>query len=365
MGLEMENPQAFLTEARQALGAYEETAGALSAARDEEQRLKKALEQSRREMSEKIEKTIRAREQELNQSYDKQLNQVNSRLKKAQSQRDKAKSQGVKGRISRETEPYRMENREMKRQLRAVLEKDHVPAFCGSGLYFSLYMPRRPGELLILLLAFLLLFGALPVGIYLLIAKHSMLLLCVIYILDILLIGGLYVVVGNHTGGKHREALRQARDIRSQMLKNRRKIRSVTREIRRDSNEAGYNLEEFDDEITRVQQDRNEIIAKKQSAQNTFETVTRNILSDEIENAARPAQEALSGQLSETVKKRAALETEEKNQSLALSEKYEQYLGRKHMNEADITKLGELLEKGEAVSIIDAVTKLEMPEKET
>ncbi len=363
MGLEIDNPQAFLTEARQALAAYEETAEALCMAKDEEQRLKKALEQSRKEMSEKIEKTIRAREQELTASFDKQLNQANGRLKKAQSQRDKAKSQGVKGRIARETEPYRVENKEMKRQLRAVLEKDHAPAFCGSGLYFSLYMPRRPGEILTLMLAFLLLFGALPMGLYFLIPQHSVFVLCGIYTLDILLIGGLYVVVGNRTG-KHREVLRQARDIRSQMLKNRKKIRSVTREIRRDSNEAGYNLEEFDDEITRVQQDRNEIIAKKQSAQNTFETVTRNILSDEIENAARPAQEALSGQLAETTKQRASLESEEKNQSLALSEKYEQYLGKKHMNEADITKLGELLEKGEAVSLIDAVTKLEMPEKE-
>ncbi len=361
MGLEIENPQAFLTEARQAIGAYEETAEALTAAKDEEQRLKKALEQSRREMSEKIEKTIRTRQQELTAGYDKQLSQVNSRLKKAQSQRDKAKSQGVKGRIARETEPYRMENREMKRQLGAILEKDHAPAFCGTGLYFSLYMPRRPGEILTLLLAFLLLFGALPIGIYFVLPQHSVFVLCAIYILDILLIGGLYVGVGNRIG-KHREVLQQARNIRSQMLKNRGKIRRLTREIRRDSSEAGYNLEEFDDEITRVQQDRNEIIAKKQNAQNTFEAVTRNILSDEIENAARPAQEALSGQLSETARKRAALETEEKDQSLALSEKYEQYLGRKHMNEADIVKLGELLEKGEAVSLIDAVTKLESAE---
>lgn len=363
MGLELENPQAFLTEARQALGAYQETAEALQTARDEEQRLKKALEQSRREMSEKIEKTIRSRQQELNQSFDKQLSQANGRLKKAQSQREKAKSQGVKGRIARETEPYRMENREMKRQLRALLEKDHVPSFCGTGLYFSLYMPRRPGEILTLLTAFLLLFGALPIGIYLLIPQRRVLLLCLIYLLDILLIGGLYVVTGNRTG-KHREVLQQARDIRSQMLKNRGKIRRLTREIRRDSNEAGYNLEEFDDEITRVQQDRNEIIAKKQSAQNTFETVTRNILSDEIENAARPAQEALSEQLSDTVKQRAALETEEKDRSLTLSERYEPYIGRKHMNEADITRLSELLEQGGAVSLVDAVTKLESPEKE-
>ncbi len=362
MGLDIANPQEFLEEARQAVADYRTVKEELTAQIGEEKQLKKSLEQARREMSEKIEKTIRSREEELCETYDKQLSQVNSRLKKIQNQREKAKSQGVKGRIERETEPYRTENKEMKRQMLAVLEKDHAPRFCAGTLFFSLYMPRNLGEFGRLILAFLLLFAALPAGIYHFIPQHRMYMLCIIYVLDILIFGGLYVWIGNMTTGRHRDTIRQAREIRSQILKNRRKIRSVTREIRRDSNEAGYNLEEFDDEITRAQQDRNEIIAKKQSAQNTFETVTKNIISDEIETAARPAIDELSQHLSEVSRHRAELETEEKDRALQLSERYEQYLGKKHMNEADIAKLSELLQNGTASSLIDAVTKLEHPE---
>ena len=96
-------------------------------------------------------------------------------------------------------------------------------------------------------------------------------------------------------------------------------------------------------------------------AENTFETVTKNIITDEIESGARETIEALSKDFSDSTEKRKALESEEQAKALELSKTYEQYIGKAHMNAQDIDRIAEMLQQGSATSIIDAVAQLEHP----
>ncbi|HCS66865.1 MAG TPA: hypothetical protein DIW34_01175 [Oribacterium sp.] len=361
MGLEIEHPQQFLEEAKQAVAAYQVVSGQLKAQREEERQAATALEKLRKETQERIQKTVKARGEEITATYDKQLSQVDGRLKKAQDERERARKEGVKGRIRKETEPLVTENRELRRQLAAILKKDHAPAFCKTGVFYTLFRPSGFGEIFACLLTFVLIFAALPFGIYYLISQHQIWQLVLIYVIDILVVGGLYVAVMNATIGKHAAVIRDGRKIKNQIRRNKKKLKAMTRAIRSDANESGYNLESFDDEITKAQQERNDVISRKQGAQNTFETVTKNILTDEIETAARPQLEELQQRLKAATERRQQLESEEKEQALALSQRYEQYLGKGHMNASDIDRIAAMLEEGSAASIIDAVAKLEHP----
>ena len=63
------------------------------------------------------------------------------------------------------------------------------------------------------------------------------------------------MTIGNHTKLQYMEILREGRQILDQIHANDRKIQVITSTIRKDRNEAIYNLEKFDDEIARLQQE--------------------------------------------------------------------------------------------------------------
>ena len=89
MGLEIENPQQFLGEAKIAVAAYQKVSESLKTQREQEKQLSAALDKARKEMQDKIQKTLKARGDEITATYDKQLRQVDARLKKAQDEAEK------------------------------------------------------------------------------------------------------------------------------------------------------------------------------------------------------------------------------------------------------------------------------------
>ena len=361
MGLEVENPQQFLEDAKIAVAAYQKVSESLKSQREQEKQVSLSLDKARKEMQDKIQKTLKARGDEITETYDKQLSQVDARLKKAQDEREHARKEGVKGRIQKETEPLITENKELKRQLAAILKKEHVPSICNSNVFYTLFRPSGFGEFFTCILTFVFFFAALPFGLYYLIPNHKIWQLVAIYVVDILLLGGIYVMLMNATIGKHSAVIRDGRKIKNQIRSNMKKVKSLTKSIRTDANESDYHLEAYDDEIAKAQQERNDVISRKQSAQNTFDTVTKNIITDEIEAAARPQLEELQKNFKAATELRQHFETQEKEQALNLSRTYEQYLGKAHMNAQDIDRIAEMLQKGSATSIIDAVAQLEHP----
>ena len=58
MGLEIENPQQFLGEAKIAVAAYQKVSESLKSQREQEKQLSAALDKARKEMQEKIQKTL-------------------------------------------------------------------------------------------------------------------------------------------------------------------------------------------------------------------------------------------------------------------------------------------------------------------
>lgn len=361
MGMEIDNPQAFLDEAKTAIAEYKDVETQLKRMRDTEKQTSVLLDKTRKDIQDKIDKTLKQRSDDLTATYDRQISQVEARLRKSQTDREKARQEGVRGRIKNETEPLKIEIKELRRQITAVMKKDNAPMFYSTNVFYTLFHPSGLGELFCFLSVFIVLFALLPFGLYFLIPDHQIFHLIAIYVVDILFFGGIYVAVMN-ISGRHAGAVQQGRDIKNRIKLNRKTIKKKIKNIRKDSDEAGYNLESFDDEIAKIQQERSDIISQKQSAQNTFDTVTRNIIIDEIETAAKPKIDELSLAFTNAVNQRSELETREKEQALKLSRNYEQYLGKAHMNAEAIDRIKALLESGDASSIIDAVTKLDHPE---
>lgn len=350
---------ALLSEARQAvenLNRMKTERGQLDL---EEKQLRRQLDAERKAAEDSIALTVKKRREEINSSYDKEIAKGQDRLRRARQKREKAKNQGMRERIAEETSALHAHNRELRLKLRSLLQKERLPRFCGSTWYYALYMPRTLKEVGMLILFILFFFAALPWGIYLLIGEtvRKSWMLIVIYLLDILGAGGLYLAVANHTKVGHLEAVRQGRLIRDTIYANQKKIRLITNTIRRDRNEAIYDLEKYDDEIARTEQELAEITRKKQEALSTFDSVTRNIISDEIWNNSKDKIDYLQEEQAKREQRLEAADQQIKSLSLEITDRYESYIGKEFMQPERLEELSRLIRSGQAANLSDAVSQ--------
>ncbi len=346
----------YLAAARESVDELSLAADRETQLKQDEGRLKKELDAEKKQMTDAVGSTVKKRRDDLTSSYDTEINKAQELLKKARVKREKAKNQGIKERIAEETLELREYNKELAGNMKAKFREYHAPSWCRSRLYYSLYMPRWAKEFFALLIFIGLFFLALPFGIYALLLQHRTWYLALIYVADILVVGGIYMWIGNHTKLQYAECLRAGRQILDQMHANDKKIKVITGTIRKDRNESLYNLEKYDDEIARLNQELNEVAAKKKEALNTFETVTKNILQDEIEHGYRDKIEKLEREY-EDVKKQLFLTTAEvKSRRLTLTDRYGSHLGKEFLDSFKLQDLSNILLQGRASNISEAIS---------
>lgn len=355
MGQAITDYGTFLIEAKKAVTELEELEQRETALSQQVRQSRRQLEAEKKAVADRISQTIKRRAGDIASSYDKELSKGQEQLKKAKAKREKAKSQGVRERIAEETAVFREQNRQLKLQLKTVFQQNHVPAFCRTSWYYALFMPRKLREFGVLLLAIFICFLGIPYGSYMLIPEHKPLHLVIIYFVCVLVFGGVYVAAGNSTRERYGSVIKEGRQIRSQLYANAKKIRRVTREIRRDKNEAIYNLEKHDDEIARIEQMMSETADKKKEALNTFETVTRNIITDEITVSNQEKLELLQETCEFQEKELQKVREELKTKNLFVTDHFGVYLEKEFLTPKRLDALGDIMRSGTAANLSEAM----------
>lgn len=364
MGQAIKDYVKFLAEARDAVDCLNCDQNTRQQLALEEERLEKELEGAKKTVADTISQTVQKRRADISDRYDIEISKAQERLRKVRAKREKAKNQGMKERIAEETRQFREQNQELKLEMDALFKREGVPGFCRTGLYYALYYPRRVKEFLTFLLAVLVCFLAVPNGIYALIPQHQSWQLVVIYFCDVVVFGGLYVAVNNRTKMGHQDALKKGREIRSGIEANKKKIRSVTRSIRKDGNEDIYNLEKFDDQISCIQQELEDTARKKQEALNTFENVTRTIISDEIMYNNKAKLEDLEKRHQEASQSLDQLEQKIKEESIHIADAFGPYLGREFLEADRLSELSKLIQSKRAENLTEAISLYEAERKQ-
>ena len=178
-----------------------------------------------------------------------------------------------------------------------------------------------------------------------------------IYGVDVVVFGGLYILIGNWTKDRHLAALQEGRSIRSLIAANNRKIAVITSSIRRDRSEALYDLEKYDDEISQMEQDLEETAKKKKDALNTFENVTKTILTDEITSNSRAKLEQLKEGHQEVESRLHYTETVIKEKRIFITDTYECYLGKEFLNPEKLDALKHILDNSTAVNLSEVIAE--------
>ena len=348
---------AFLTDAIKAIEELNRSKKACEDLEAEEEQIDKELEQERLNMADTINQTVKKRRDGISASYDKEIGTEQDRLRKIRAKREKAKNQGIKERIAEETKELKEKNQELSMQLKTLFKQNRVPSFCKTTWFYAFYMPGSLKELGLLILGFLVCFVGIPLASYLFIPEENrkFWVMVIIYLIVILIFGGLYILVGNKVKMRHLAVLKQGKDIRGTIRGNNRKIRAITSSIRKDRDEAIYNLEKYDDEISQIEQELQQLSNQKKEALNAFNTVTKTIISDEIMNNNKVKMEALEEEHARIEARLKEAQIHAKEQALLVTDQYETYLGKEFLQPDKLSELAKIVRGGRASNLSEAI----------
>ncbi len=344
----------LIKEAKEALLQME----AAKVRRDEldllEKKQAKALAAEKKAVEDQVNSTIKKRQDELSRRYDSEISKVQDAIKKIKSKREKAKQQSMKERIAAQVAPYVAENKEMKDKINGLFKQNQVPGFCNTHFYYSLYFPRAMKEVLTMMLTFVICFVAIPCGIFWLLNEPKTWMLILIYMGIVLVFGGIYIAIGNITKDKHLATLQEAGLIRRQMAKNKKKMKSIQKGIKREKTEEHYDLSNFDAELAEKEQQKAELQAKKDEAMAHFLNTVKPTIIEEITARTRDKinqMEADHGQTAAALQQKTA---QIKEDSFRLSRDYETHIGKEFMQKDKLDALLVILQSGQAIGITEA-----------
>ncbi|NLJ96058.1 MAG: hypothetical protein GX321_02800 [Clostridiales bacterium] len=322
----------------------------------DENKAEKSIQGLEKTVADEIQSTIKKRRSEIEGAYDKQLSKTDSRIKKIKDKRDKRKSKKVSERINEETASLREENHKLRLEIKTLFKQNRVPSYCNTTLYYALYYPRYFSDIMIIIIALLLSLLVIPCGIYFFILPvEKILYLILLYIISVVFFGGIYLLIGNRTRERYRTAILEVRDLRHKIRSNKKKIRAINKRVKKDQDESTYGLEDFDEELDRLNQEAADIAEQKKEALLTFENTTTQVIASEIKKLYEEQLEELKLDYNNVSKEVTQTEENIKALTLKVASNYEPFIGKDLVTIDSIDALINIMEAGNAATISDAI----------
>ena len=365
----------LLIQAREEVVACNQMEQKQKQLQEREDKMQKAIAQEEKSIHDEINTTIKKRKAEIEDTYDAQLDAGRKKLKKAQEQKNKEKSERVGQRVNEETADVKENSRQLKTEMRTLFKKNHVPAFCQTGFYYALFMPKGIKEILILLLMIVIGLAGIPFGIYELFARviladklivQASYFMALVIALSLIVVLGIYFLIFNLTKVRHRDTIAEGRKIRNQMLANDKNIRAIKNAINKDKDESQYGLDAYDQKIQESQNEMDAIAEEKQAALTEFEQQTRNTIIDEINGRRQAKLDDMRQQAAAVEEERYDVEGKIKEAALAITNKYAKYLGKNICKEETLSDIINIMQTEQIDTISEgiAIYKGEAPHRE-
>lgn len=322
----------------------------------QEAKIVKNIRGKEKECEDEIISTTRKRRSELEQSYDKQLGKNQAQTKKIKSDKDKQKNAKVNARIKEETKEYVSANANINSEIKTIMIREKMPYICKTDFYFSIYRPKRLGDLIKIIITLACLLVAFPMLISRVILDSDSMLSVVLSALVIATIAGvIYIMIGNTINSWHRNALTEIYNKKQQIRVNNRKIKKIKRKIVNDKDESGYGLEHYDKELKELSKSLSGIAKDKKKALDVYENTTKNVISGEITSRYQKEIDKLNEELAKVRDEISSFEEAISRGSLSFSDKYEAFLGKEFLVPDRIDALIDIIDSGEAKDISGAI----------
>lgn len=322
----------------------------------EETKLEKSIQSKEKAMSDEIVNTTKRRKEEIDANFNEQIDKTRIKIKKIRSKKEKSKNTKVSERIDFETSDLREKHRQYILESKSILKQNHLPAFCNTKLFYSLFMPKGFGDLVIILITLLIILLAIPCVIYFFILPEgNMGYLILIYIITVIVFGSSYMLIDNNAKDKNRESINKIQAIRSRIIENKKERNKIRKSILKDRDESSYGLDKFNQELIDLDNDINITSEEKKDSLTIFENTTRFVIGEEIKVRH---QEELSGLKQEYDRVYLEIKKTEgkiKMLSMKIATSYEVYLGKEFMSTDKLDMLENLITNNNLTTISEAV----------
>jgi hypothetical protein len=176
-----------------------------------------------------------------------------------------------------------------------------------------------------------------------------------IYIVTVIVFGGLYLLVNSFTKEKHSDAVIDIRAIRAKQAKNQKHIDAIAKEIRKDKDESSYGLDNFTGELEELEKELMDIAEEKKEAMVEFETKTKVVIEGKIRATKKDEFDTLKATRVQTYEEQKQAEEKVKLFSLEILNKYETYIGKDMMTISKVDNLIQIVQTGQASTVEEAI----------
>ncbi len=287
---------------------------------EKEEQLEKQIQALEKQLLDRIASVAKARGAELSATYDEQLDKTKNRLRKVRAKKDKQKSHQVTERIASETAQVREERRQLYEQIAQLYKENKIPRFLNNRFMHAIYVPQNIRDVLIILLTLAVVLFLVPCGIYYAAFRPQTVFLIVLYIVTVLVFGGIYVALNRISKERSPQTFEKIKALRRELDGNRKNIRRMEKAIRKDKDESRYDLGKFNSEL--------------------------------------PEHDAVYEQQRRT-------EESVKTLSMKLTNEYSSYLGKENLDISTVDGLIGIMEAGEAMTVKDALSLYHSRAEET
>lgn len=361
MGNVFEGDEQYLINARKAVTDLEDAKDELDTLKGNLKKMQRMATQEEKSINDEVADTIKERKEQIASSYDKQLDVNSAKIRQVQGKKDRKKNQRMQARVANETADVRDEINRIKAKIKTVYKQNGVPRICNTSLYFWLFCPKGADEMLRLLLVLIGACVAFPlVMIYVfnkLVFAPGDHLAADILLWAVIIIGEfiIYFIIFNLTKVRHRDTILEGRKYRDKIRACEKQVDAITNKIYKDKDESVYNLQKYDAKIDALEKDGDNISDQKLTALNQFENNTRQVIEDEIRERRNGKLQNYRTEAEKLENQVASLEDAISKLEMEITDKYEQFLGKKFLDEEKLSDLIAIMEDGSAKTVSGAI----------
>lgn len=349
-----ERDAAFLQQALKITTEYESVQQAFNEQQDVVKQATRNLQAAQKDVQNETETEIKRQKNEISDEFNARLDERTAQIKKVKAQRGKMRAEGIKSRIQMETQSLLDANQAINQNTKELFRQNKIPGFANSASFFTLFVTSSVKEYLIAILTVLLLLVVLPLLIYIMLDKPGVLWMVVIYVIDVAFFGGIYMLITNTVKIKHAPIINQGRQNWNMILENRRKIRRITKGIKKDQDDSLYGLQEFDAQLMQLEQEKRSINEERLQALAQFDSEGRARISTEVQERNNSRLAELQDELEAANKRFEELISQTRELQLTLSKDYEPRIGKEFMTSDKLDRLLSVFRSSTEINLSEA-----------
>ncbi len=330
-----------------------------------EDETEKLLQDKEKAVAKEIAEVTKKRREEIAATFDSEESKLNSLVKKVSGKREKYRSSKVSERISEETASFIADNKMIKEEAKKLFKQTKTPLFFNSELYYALFMPSSLRDVLVCLLAFVLFFAAVPTAVwYFLLERTQIFLIVLVYLLSVLIFGGIYLRIYAASKTKYKDAIASGNNFRNKIRNNKRVAARISRNIKKDNDDTKYGLEGYNAQLNDLKLQLDELIAKRRESLRVFDENTKLTIAEEIKNVNQAELDGYRQKLESITAELSGIRGYVKQRTIWVAENYEAFLGKENVNVDTLSGMLEISGENAAATIAEILELYKQPKTE-